>query len=221
MNWLHLQAFCWLRWRLSVNQWRRGGKLNAVLMTLLAAAALALAVPLAIACFVVGLLVFPEASPAQLMYTWDAVVIGLLFFWSIGVLTELQRSDSLTLSKFMHLPVSVQGAFLINYLSSLVRLTTVVFVPVLAGLGLALVFTRRRGGADGAAGHGGFPADGHGRDVPVSGMAGIADEQSAPPADGGRAGNHGLRADLSATQPAQLLRRFRPAAPSAPRRRGD
>lgn len=145
MNWLHLQAFCWLRWRLSVNQWRRGGKLNAVLMTLLAAAALALAVPLAIACFVVGLLVFPEASPAQLMYTWDAVVIGLLFFWSIGVLTELQRSDSLTLSKFMHLPVSVQGAFLINYLSSLVRLTTVVFVPVLAGLGLALVFTR--GGA--------------------------------------------------------------------------
>ena len=32
MNWQHLQAFVWLRWRLLVNQWRRAGAFNAVLM---------------------------------------------------------------------------------------------------------------------------------------------------------------------------------------------
>ena len=50
-----------------------------------------------------------------------ALIVGFLFFWSIGLLTELQRTEPLSLSKFLHLPVSVNGAFLINYLSSLLR----------------------------------------------------------------------------------------------------
>ncbi len=39
------------------------------------------------------------------------------------------------------MPVSVTGAFLINYLSSLVRLSLIFFVPVMLGYGLALVWT--------------------------------------------------------------------------------
>lgn len=142
MNWEHLKAFCWLRWRLSANQWRRGGAIEALLMTILAVGILVMAAPLLVGCFVLGLFVFPKATPVQLMYVWDGIVVGFLFFWSIGLLTELQRTESLSLSKFMHLPVSVKGAFLINYLSSLVRLTTIVFVPILLGLGLALPFSR-------------------------------------------------------------------------------
>lgn len=142
MNWQHLKAFCWLRWRLSANQWRRGGALNALLMTIVAISTLVMAVPLFFGSFVLGLFVFPKATPVQLMYGWDAVVVGFVFFWSIGVLAELQRTESLSLSKFMHLPVSVKGAFLINYASSLVRLSTIVFVPILLGLGLALPFSQ-------------------------------------------------------------------------------
>lgn len=112
MNWQHLKAFCWLRWRLSANQWRRGGALNALLMTIVAISTLVMAVPLFFGSFVLGLFVFPKATPVQLMYGWDAVVVGFVFFWSIGVLAELQRTESLSLSKFMHLPVSVKGAFL-------------------------------------------------------------------------------------------------------------
>ena len=55
------------------------------------------------------------------MYAWDALIVAFLLFWGIGLLTELQRNDPLSLSKFLHLPVSVNSAFLINYLSSLVR----------------------------------------------------------------------------------------------------
>ena len=36
MNWQHLRAFVWLRWRLLANRWQRGGTVNAVLMTIVA-----------------------------------------------------------------------------------------------------------------------------------------------------------------------------------------
>ena len=58
-------------------------------------------------------------------------------------MTELQRTEPLSLSKFLHLPVSVNGAFLINYFSSLLRLSLIVFVPVM--LGFAPGAGRRQG----------------------------------------------------------------------------
>jgi hypothetical protein len=139
VTWQHLTAFVWLRWRLSVNQWRRAGTVNAVLMMILAMAVLVTAVPLFFACFALGLYVIPKAQPVHLMYAWDGLIAVFLFFWGLGVLTELQRSEPLALSKFLHLPVSLNGAFLINYLSSLLRLSLTLFGPVMLGFALALV----------------------------------------------------------------------------------
>ena len=81
-----------------------------------------------------GLYAIPKAQPAQLMYVWDGAGRRFLFFWMIGLITELQRTEPLSLSKFLHLPVSVNGAFLINYFSSLLRLSLIVFVPVMLGV---------------------------------------------------------------------------------------
>ena len=142
MNREHLKAFLWLRWRLLVNQWRRGGAVNAMLMMILAVGLLIMAVPLFAGCFVLGLFAFPKAAPVHLLYAWDGMIVGFVFFWSIGLLTELQRTETLSLSKFLHLPVSVNGAFMINYVSSLLRLSLIVFVPVMFGFGLALVVSR-------------------------------------------------------------------------------
>lgn len=142
MNWQHLQAFLWLRWRMMINQWRRAGALNAVLMTIFAVCAVALAVPLFIACFVAGLYGFPKAQPQHLLYVWDGIVLAFAFCWGLGLLVELQRTESLSMSKFLHLPVSVNGVFLINYVSSLVSFTLLGFGPILCGLSLALVFSR-------------------------------------------------------------------------------
>jgi ABC-2 type transport system permease protein len=142
VNRQHLGAFVWLRWRLMANQWRRAGRLNAVLMTIVAVGALATAVPLSIGSFVLGTYAIPRAAPAQLMYAWDGLVVAFLFFWGIGLVTDLQRSDPLSLSKFLHLPVSVGGAFLLNYLSSLLRLSMVVFGPVMFAFALALVYAK-------------------------------------------------------------------------------
>lgn len=142
MNWRHFQAFVWLRWRLLANGWRRGGKLNFVLMMILAAGALIASVPLFVGCLLIGMYAFADAKPAWLLYAWDAVVAAFVLLWSVGVLTELQRTEALSMSKFLHLPVSVNGVFVINYLSSLVRLTIVLFAAVMVGFGLGLSLGR-------------------------------------------------------------------------------
>jgi hypothetical protein len=142
VNWQHLHAFLWLRWRLMANQWRRAGAVNAVLMTIVTVGALVTAVPLFIACFVLGLYLIPMATPAHLLYAWDAVIVSFLFFWAIGLVTELQRTEPLSLGKFLHLPVSVNGAFLINYVSSWLRLSLIIFGPIMFGFALALVFVK-------------------------------------------------------------------------------
>jgi hypothetical protein len=139
VTWQHLTAFVWLRWRLSINQWRRAGTVNFVLMMIVAIGALVTAVPLFFGCFALGLYLIPRAQPAHLMYAWDGLIVVFLFFWGIGLLTELQRSEPLALSKFLHLPVAPNGAFLINYISSLLRLSLIVFGPLMLGFALALV----------------------------------------------------------------------------------
>jgi ABC-2 type transport system permease protein len=142
VNWRHLQAFVWLRWRLLKNQWRRAGAVNAVLMMIVSVGALVTAVPLFIGCLTLCIYMIPRAAPVQLMYVGDVAIVAFLFSWCIGLVAELQRTEPLSLSKFLHLPVSVNGAFLINYVSSLLRLSLLVFVPVMLGFSLALVWTK-------------------------------------------------------------------------------
>lgn len=142
MNWRHLQAFLWLRWRLFANQARRGGGVNFVLMMIVTIVAVVVAVPLFIGCFLIGLYAFKQAAPVHLLYVWDGVVVAFAFIWGIGLVTELQRTETLSLSKFLHLPVSITSAFLINYASSLFNLTLILFVPAIFGLGLGLAFAK-------------------------------------------------------------------------------
>jgi len=142
MNWQHLRAFAWLRWRLLVNQWSRGGALNTALMVVVTIAALLTAVPLLVASFLIGRYAIPRAQPMQLLFAWDVLILALLLFWSIELITELQRTEPLSLAKFLHLPVSAREAFLLNYLSSLVRLSLILVGPVMLGFGLALVVSK-------------------------------------------------------------------------------
>ncbi len=142
MNWHHFRAILWLRWRLGANQLKRGGIANVVILAILAALVIVLSVVLFVSFLAVGLFAIPKASPPVLMYVWDGLVVAMLIFWTIGLLAELQRMEALSLEKFLHLPVSPTGAFVINYLSSLVSLTMIVFLPAMLGLSLGLVFGR-------------------------------------------------------------------------------
>jgi ABC-2 type transport system permease protein len=137
----HLQAFLWLRWRLRVNQFRKAGAVNAVFFAVLVALGLVAAVTLFIAGLLVGLYAFRGAPAYAHLFTWDGIVLAVLFGWMMGLVIDLQRAEALSLDRFLHLPVSLSGAFLINYLSSLFSLTLIVFVPGMVGLIIGLTIS--------------------------------------------------------------------------------
>jgi ABC-2 type transport system permease protein len=141
MNWAQLRTILWLRWHLTRNQWRRGGAVAETLSLLLITGA----VILALAGFAGGLWAGQSAlahqPPSVLLLVWDAVTVGFLFFWAIGLLTELQRAESIDLPRLMHLPVLLGQVFVINYLASHVTLSLLVALPVMIGLALGLTLS--------------------------------------------------------------------------------
>jgi hypothetical protein len=142
MNWQHFRAFLWLRWRLFINQQRRGGLVNAIVLALFGIGAVLFAVGLFVTFLLIGLLALPEASPLVLLGIWDGLVVFFLFSWTLGLMMDLQRAEVLTLDKFLHLPVSLKSAYLINYLSSFFSLSLLVFLPPMLALSLALVVVK-------------------------------------------------------------------------------
>jgi len=138
VNGEHFRAFVWLRWRIRRNQLRRGGIANAIVYVVLSVLAIAVALTLAIVFFLLGLHSLSNAPPGVILLVWDGLVLAFLFFWALGLVMELQRAEVLSLDRFLHMPVSLSGAFIINYLSSLINLTLIIFVPTLLGLSVGL-----------------------------------------------------------------------------------
>ncbi len=206
MNWQHLQAFVWLRWRLLANQWRRAGALNAILLTIVAIGALVTAIPLLIVSFLIGQFAIPRAAPEHLLYAWDVVIVAFLFFWSIGLLTEspAHRAD---------VALEIPALARLGQRSVPDQLCQLALPPepdhFLAGDARVQPGIDRYQGLFPAARFadaGGFLVDGHRIDVSISGLAGRAHEQPPPPPDGDRGRDRDFRVDRSVAEPAELLR---------------
>ena len=142
MNWEQLKTILWLRWRLTRNQWQRAGAFGAVLAVIVAVSA----VMMGAATFVGGLLGaalgLGDVKPMVVMGIWFGVTIAFLLFWLIGLLAELQRSETIDLQRLMHLPVALGQMFVINYVVSHLALSIILMVPAMTGLALGLVYSR-------------------------------------------------------------------------------
>jgi hypothetical protein len=140
MNWEQLKTILWLRWRLMCNQGRHNGGLGAAITVAIAIGALLLAALCFAGGLIGGIFGLREASPTVVMWVWFCVTVVFLFLWMIGLLTELQRSETIDLQKLMHLPVALGQMFTVNYIVSHFTLSIVVLVPIMLGLGIGLVF---------------------------------------------------------------------------------
>jgi hypothetical protein len=138
----HLRAFIALRWLLKFRQYKRAGAANAIAFGFLALVVTSAAALATVGLFFLGYLGLRDVSPAVIMYVWDGVVIAFLFCWAVGLLTELQRSEALSLGKLLHLPVSPAGICLINYVSSLFSLGMAIFAPAMLALAIGLCVGR-------------------------------------------------------------------------------
>ncbi len=138
MNWQQISTFIWLRYRLRANQIRRGGTVNSILVALVTVIGVFASIGFFAGGFLIGFFAFHSTQPEVRMLTIDGLTAMFLVAWMIGLMTELQRTDALSIDKFLHLPVSPVGAFLINYVSSLFCLSLILFVPGMVGLILGM-----------------------------------------------------------------------------------
>ena len=141
MDWSQLRTIIWLRWRLTRNQWSHRGQLNAVLIMIVAVAVLVLCVVSGVAGMLVGFFLLAEASPTRLLLAWDMFFGVFLFAWMIGMVSEIQRSETIDISRMLHLPISLRDIFLVNYLASHLTLSIILFLPLILGLCLGLLLS--------------------------------------------------------------------------------
>ena len=142
MHWSQLKSILWLRWRLSRNQWRRGGSVNAVLAVIVVVVFCLLAFGGAVTGVVVGASILGTVPAKVILLVLDGVTCLFLFFWTLGVMTELQRSETIDLPRLLHLPVSLRGVFLVNYIASLLTPSIILFLPAMIGLCFGLMWSR-------------------------------------------------------------------------------
>ena len=143
MDWSQLRTILWLRGRLLRNQWCRGGKLNLVLTMIAVAIGYGIAVAGAFGGVLAGALALSKVSPVVMLLVWDIVIVTFLFFWMIGVITELQRSETIDISRLLHLPVCLKDIFLVNFVASHLAFSIILFLPAMLGLCLGLVLGGR------------------------------------------------------------------------------
>jgi ABC-2 type transport system permease protein len=155
MNWDQLKTILWLRWRLTNNQWARSkgngrGHLGDHRCRLDFVGRDRFAVAL-----VVGIFGLQKAEGHSHLGIWFGMTAAFLFFWMIGLLTEIQRSETIDLQRLMHLPVRLGQIFVINYLASHLALSIVLFSARDAGSdSWPGHLARRRHAVPGAAGLG-------------------------------------------------------------------
>src|SRR5712671_6117839 len=107
MNWEQVKTILWLRWRLTRNQWARSRGLGAVIAVVVTTAMSLLAGLSFSGGVFAGLMALREATPETIRWVWFGVTGGFLFFWLIGLVAELQRSETIDLQRLMHLPVAL------------------------------------------------------------------------------------------------------------------
>ena len=127
-----------LGWTLSQRRWERQSPLLAGFMVLLKVLGAASAFGALFLGYYVGAVYLPDLTPLFVLFIWDCIVVAFLVWWITGVLLQLQLGgERFSLAKLMHMPVSPQGAFLLNFLSSQMRVSLGFFLALMLGLSIA------------------------------------------------------------------------------------
>lgn len=127
-----------LAWKLSRRRWGRQSSLLGGIAVLLTVIGFGSAVAATVMAFFLGVAFLPDTEPFALMLLWDGVIGAFLLLWLVGLLLQLQLGgEGLSIEKLLHMPVSPSTAFLLNFASSQMRVSLVVFLGLMLGLGAA------------------------------------------------------------------------------------
>ena len=142
MNGAQIKTVLWLRWRLSRNQLTRAGPVGMAFTVVLGVLGTLAVLASASGGFVIGGMAMEHAAPTVHLLLWNGIMMIFLLFWLMGIMVELQRTESINLERFLHLPVSLRQIFLFNFLASHLSPAILIFVPGLLTLALGLTWSR-------------------------------------------------------------------------------
>jgi ABC-2 type transport system permease protein len=142
MNWPQLKTILWLRSRLTRNQWAKSSGIGGAIAAIVGVLAVLTSIAGLAAGFALGAFALRRAPDEIVMWSWLGLTAVFLFIWMIGLVTELQRSETIDLQRLMHLPVQLGQIFVVNYLASLLAISVMIFVPTAIGLGVGLAVSR-------------------------------------------------------------------------------
>lgn len=142
MNWDQLGTILWLRWQLTRNQLFRGSNIGGVLLILLGVLCASMVIAICAGATFAGYVTLRAVRPEVIMMTWTVVILAFLFLWMMGLMVELQRSETIDLQRLMHLPVRLGQVFVINYIASHATFSLLMLVPGIIGLTLGLTLAR-------------------------------------------------------------------------------
>lgn len=141
MNRDQLLAILWLRWRLTRNQFAKGSGFNTAISVIIGVLLAGGALAFGIGGLLLGLFVLRKAEGWQFLVTWDILLFLYLLFWSMGLLIEIQRSESIDLTRLLHLPVGLKQVFVLNFIASHASPIIILFVPLIVGLSAGVVLS--------------------------------------------------------------------------------
>lgn len=128
-----LKAIFLLRWQLSRNAFRRASAFSATVYVILRILFLLGLVGGTIGAFFLGKGDVLASDPDRILWLLSGAIFAFLFFWLIGLLAELQRSDSLDHRRMTHLPISLKEMFFFNYAVSHWTPSCLLFLSISAG----------------------------------------------------------------------------------------
>ncbi len=139
MRLTHIITLLKLRSKLTYNQIKKGGKANTIIAAIFYGIA---SISVCLSFFVtltVGAFWFRDVSPTSLLVIWNILAFAFLSFWVIGLIGELQQTVLISIDKLLHLPVSLNGAFFLNYASTFYNITFLFMAPCMLGLAVGLI----------------------------------------------------------------------------------
>jgi len=142
MNRSQLRTILWLRWRLTCNRIRRLGTVDAIITWAIFAVGCLAALGGSIGGFLLGGFALAQSQPMVLLGVLDMAVFFFIVLWLTSLLVELQRSESIDLTKLLHLPISLWKVLVLNYAVSLFTPSIILTVPALTGLTIGLALAR-------------------------------------------------------------------------------
>ena len=137
-----LLALVDLRIKLSRNQQAKAGSFNFYVSRVLFLLAWAASVSSFLATAFGGIYFFRVFSVDVCNSAWGVAAIVFVFYWAMMVFGQIQQTETIPLEKIQHLPLSLKGAFFLNFLSSYANSATWLGAPVLFGIALGVVFAR-------------------------------------------------------------------------------